>query len=170
MLLYNYMCVKIYIDAYIYSCLFFKSRDILFSAIAHVIILGVHGFERRGDTIPRATAFFTTWLTVGLGTEMRGEFVTIILKHWTILGGFYKFAPPAIGRLESGSMFSLLFQVLQLRKIYCKMSTLLSFDFVSQLPSEIVERILLYLDAPTLCKASTCCKAWRELTNNDKLW
>lgn len=61
-------------------------------------------------------------------------------------------------------------EVMQLRKIYWKMSSLLSFDFVSQLPSEIAERIFLYLDASTLCRASACCKAWRHLANSDKLW
>ena len=44
---------------------------------------------------------------------------------------------------------------------------LLSFE---QLPKEIIEKILFYLQPNELENFSLCCKIFKELVNNDRLW
>ncbi|XP_051886249.1 uncharacterized protein LOC127578351 [Pristis pectinata] len=61
-------------------------------------------------------------------------------------------------------------QLPQLKEIYNELCTLLSIDFVSTLPRELVERIFSYLSAEDLFRMACCNKSWRELTNTDILW
>ncbi|KAI7853135.1 WD40-repeat-containing domain protein [Circinella umbellata] len=42
-------------------------------------------------------------------------------------------------------------------------------DFLSSLPKEVSLCVLFYLDAQTLCRASTVCRSWRDLIDGDEL-
>lgn len=58
----------------------------------------------------------------------------------------------------------------QLKEIYNELCSLLSIDFVSTLPQELVERIFSYLSADDLFGIACCNKSWREFSNTDVLW
>ncbi|XP_067847653.1 F-box/WD repeat-containing protein 7-like isoform X3 [Heptranchias perlo] len=61
-------------------------------------------------------------------------------------------------------------QLPQLKELYTELCSLLSIDFVSILPQELVERIYSYLSAEDLFRMACCNKSWREFTNTDVLW
>ncbi len=46
----------------------------------------------------------------------------------------------------------------------------LKIDFLTALPAEISYRILCYLDAVSLCRASQVSRRWRELADDDHVW
>jgi hypothetical protein len=57
-----------------------------------------------------------------------------------------------------------------LRELYDEIKSLLSFDIIEKLPSELVDNILSHLDAKSLCSVSLCCKKWRNHANSNNLW
>ncbi|XP_069773006.1 F-box/WD repeat-containing protein 7-like isoform X2 [Narcine bancroftii] len=61
-------------------------------------------------------------------------------------------------------------QLSQLKEVYDELCPLLSIDFVSTLPQELVERIFSYLSGEDLLRMACCNKSWRECTNTDILW
>lgn len=50
------------------------------------------------------------------------------------------------------------------------LSPLLTVDFFTDLPVEIVRKILSYLDAVSLCRCAQVSKRWKELSDDDFLW
>ncbi|XP_062912189.1 uncharacterized protein LOC134350474 [Mobula hypostoma] len=61
-------------------------------------------------------------------------------------------------------------QLPQLKEIYNELCPMLSIDFVSTLPRELVERIFSYLSAEDLFRMACCNKSWREFANTNILW
>ncbi|KAF9116106.1 hypothetical protein BGX27_004904 [Mortierella sp. AM989] len=47
---------------------------------------------------------------------------------------------------------------------------LLKIDFLTILPTEVAFRILLYLDATSLCHAAQVSKSWKRLADDDVIW
>lgn len=58
----------------------------------------------------------------------------------------------------------------QLSYISTSIKALIRIDFFAALPTEISYRILQYLDAATLCKATQVNKHWKQLADDDLLW
>jgi len=50
------------------------------------------------------------------------------------------------------------------------LSPLLTVDFFTDLPVEIVRKILSYLDATSLCHCAQVSKRWKELSDDDLVW
>ncbi|ORX58473.1 WD40 repeat-like protein [Piromyces finnis] len=50
------------------------------------------------------------------------------------------------------------------------LSPLLTVDFFTDLPVEIVRKILSYLDAESLCHCAQVSKRWKELSDDDIVW
>eukprot|EP00731_Ephydatia_muelleri_P025973 Em0018g73a len=58
----------------------------------------------------------------------------------------------------------------QLRKLYSEIAGLLAVDILCQVPPDVAEKILSYLDATSLCAVATCSRGWRQLADNDDIW
>ena len=58
----------------------------------------------------------------------------------------------------------------QLSFLSSQLPPLLRLDIISAVPHELAWRILLYLDATSLCRASQVCKLWNQLAEDDVLW
>ena len=54
--------------------------------------------------------------------------------------------------------------------LYEKIKQLLSFDCLAELPIELTEKVLSYLDVASICAAALCCRKWRDLVNRDSIW
>ena len=54
--------------------------------------------------------------------------------------------------------------------LYEKIKQLLAFDCLSELPSELAEKVLSYLEVASVCAVAQCCRKWRDLTNRDTIW
>ena len=51
-----------------------------------------------------------------------------------------------------------------------RLRELIRIDFISALPAEIVYKILSYLDATSLCRASQVSSKWRRMADDDVVW
>lgn len=54
--------------------------------------------------------------------------------------------------------------------LYEKIKQLLLFDCLAELPVELADKVLSYLDVASICAAARCCRKWRDIANKDTIW
>ena len=58
----------------------------------------------------------------------------------------------------------------QLSRVAREVQEQLKIDFLTALPAELTFKVLCYLDAVSLCRASQVSKTWRELADDENVW
>lgn len=58
----------------------------------------------------------------------------------------------------------------QLSYVANQIMPLLRVDIISCIPHELALRVLTFLDACSLCRASQVSRQWHRLANDDRLW
>lgn len=81
----------------------------------------------------------------------------------------FRDAPPAVRKLFMSSMLAKACSP-QLSWLHEYLTPLLRLDSISLLPIEISARILSFLDAKSICRASQTCKRWSQIADDDSVW
>ena len=80
------------------------------------------------------------------------------------------------GAADASSQSTMLEEVLktcsraQLKVAAASIQQLLRVDFISALPRDLALRILLYLDASSLCRIAQVNRKWNKLASDDSVW